>query len=390
MLREPAEKTGDRGHEDDPADPADRDDREVPVDDGGPGTPGGARDGLTEAAVRRFELLGLSSAVVAALEAGALTALVEGGPRTSAELSSELGVDPRVLERVLALLATTDLVRRVDVRADGEEPGRYGAGSALAALRRHGPAFAVAELEIWRTVSARLAGEPFPRNAPGALDGGRDAYADIVRDLSRLARPAAGALARELDLPPDARVLDVGCGAGAWSLALAEANRDARITGLDLPEVVPRFADEARRRGLDDRVRSLPGDMHDVRLEPGAYDLVIVANVLRLETKDRARRLLGQLAPAVKADGALLIVDAFPGRTRRARRARAAYRLHLALRVPDGAPPAPAELAAWLRERGFGRSKRIGLDTDAPIGALLARRGASAVESGRPNRPNGG
>lgn len=341
---------------------------------------------LAEAALHRFELLGLSSAAAAAQRAGVLAALVERGHGTARELAGELGVDPRLLERILELLATTELVRREAAGDEGASPVRFDAGPALAALRRHGSAFAALELEIWRELPERLVGGPPEHRRSDAPNGERGpSYAEVVDDLSRIVEPAARRLARELEVAPAARVLDVGCGAGAWSLALTEANPDVRVTGVDLPDVVPRFVEEARRRGLGRRVRARPGDMHDVELEPERYDLVIVANVLRLETKEQARRLVERLTTAVAPDGALLVVDALPGRSRRARRVRAAYRLHLALRSAEGDPPDPAELAGWLRACGFPRSERVDLGTDAPLGALLARRGDGELRPGTPS-----
>lgn len=71
------------------------------------------------------------------------------------------------------------------------------------------------------------------------------------------------------------RALDVGCGEGADVLWLAEHGWD--VTGLDLSATaVARMGEEARRRGLADRVH---GRVHDVvRQDPpaGPFDLVTV------------------------------------------------------------------------------------------------------------------
>lgn len=340
---------------------------------------------LLRAALRRFELVGSASAVWAALDAGVLARLVESAPRTASDLAAELDLDDRILERVLELVTSTDLVRVAsEARGDGGER-RYAPGPALAALRRHGPAFADLELSVWRRVPGHLARRSQVADAPpDEEEEEAGTYAAIADDLSRLAEPAARRLAAERDLSGVRRVLDVGCGAGVWSLALARAHPAMEVTGLDRPPVVKRFLERARRMGLADRAGGWPGDMHAVRLPAGRFDLAIVANVLRLEPPERADGLVRRVARSVAPGGALLVVDALGGRGERGRRLQAAYRLHLALRNPRGEPPDPERLAALLRSCGFGAVERVDLGTDGPLGILLARGRSPAPPEAAP------
>lgn len=74
-----------------------------------------------------------------------------------------------------------------------------------------------------------------------------DAWAEEWRRTDRSLAPVQQALLDTLLplLAPDSAALDIGCGAGATSLALAEARPDARVTGLDLSEAL---IDAARTR----------------------------------------------------------------------------------------------------------------------------------------------
>jgi ubiquinone/menaquinone biosynthesis C-methylase UbiE len=72
-----------------------------------------------------------------------------------------------------------------------------------------------------------------------------------------------------LQLPPGASVLDLCCGMGRHSLALADAGY--RVTGVDLSPVL---LAEARKRDTDNRVAWLQGDMRKVPAE-GPFDAVV-------------------------------------------------------------------------------------------------------------------
>lgn len=74
-------------------------------------------------------------------------------------------------------------------------------------------------------------GQPLvPADTPA---GAAELHPEAVTALSRLGDPAA-----ELLAPVRGDVLDVGAGAAPWSIALALADPTARVTALDLPEVL--------------------------------------------------------------------------------------------------------------------------------------------------------
>lgn len=72
-----------------------------------------------------------------------------------------------------------------------------------------------------------------------------------------------------LDLEPDAEVLDLCCGMGRHSLALADLGY--RVTGMDLSKVLLR---EARSKDKEGRVHWVQGDMREVPLK-GPFDAVV-------------------------------------------------------------------------------------------------------------------
>src|SRR5436309_3533487 len=76
-------------------------------------------------------------------------------------------------------------------------------------------------------------------------------------------------MGRRMDLPPESRVLDVGCGTGGVACFLA-AEFGWRLTGIDISEV---SLAAARRRvedkGLGERVELHLGNVYEHDFEPG-------------------------------------------------------------------------------------------------------------------------
>ncbi len=80
-------------------------------------------------------------------------------------------------------------------------------------------------------------------------------------------------------LPSDARVLEIGCGAGHLTLQLAE--RRLRVDAVDASEaMVDATASRAQTAGLADRVSVGVDDVHALSFASGYFDLVVAVGVI--------------------------------------------------------------------------------------------------------------
>lgn len=81
-------------------------------------------------------------------------------------------------------------------------------------------------------------------------------------------------------VPAPADALDLGTGTGVVALALAERYPEAQVVGIDLS---PAMIEEARRKTspeLGDRVRFEVGDASALASPDGAFDLVVLSNMI--------------------------------------------------------------------------------------------------------------
>ena len=95
----------------------------------------------------------------------------------------------------------------------------------------------------------------------------------------RTAENSAGYLLARL--PPDARVLDIGCGPGTITADLAARVPDGQVTGIDAAgDVLALARQEADRRGQAN-VRFEVGDVYDLGFDDGTFDVVHAHQVLQ-------------------------------------------------------------------------------------------------------------
>ena len=105
-------------------------------------------------------------------------------------------------------------------------------------------------------------------------DGER--WAAEAERYDRMSRRFGDAILEVLDAQPGEHVLDVGCGNGALTIAVAAAvGPDGSATGLDIsPQMLAVAARRAREAALPN-ARVLLADAQEVDLPPGSFDALI-------------------------------------------------------------------------------------------------------------------
>jgi SAM-dependent methyltransferase len=279
-------------------------------------------DGLTQA----LELFG----VYLGVELGLYRALAELGAATAAELAERAGIDTRYAREWLEQQAVAGYLACDDPAEPAERRRfRLPAGHAEVLADPDSP-YHAAPLALALAGTAGVLAK-LPEAYRG---GGGVAYADYGRairdgiaaanrpmflhELAGVWLPAAPDLDRRLRSAPAPRVLDLGCGLGASSLALARAYPRATVLGIDLDEAsVAGARAAAAEAGLADRVSFAVGDA--AHLSPEApFDLVTVFEALHdmgdpVGALRAARELLADGGSVLVADERVADVFTAPG-----------------------------------------------------------------------------
>jgi 2-polyprenyl-3-methyl-5-hydroxy-6-metoxy-1,4-benzoquinol methylase len=108
----------------------------------------------------------------------------------------------------------------------------------------------------------------------------------------------------ELGLAPGACILDIGCGAGFVSIALAQ--RGFSVHAIDSAEaMVEQASRNATEAGLADRISVAVGDVYRLDEPDDAFDLVLAIGVL--PWLDQPRRAIREMARVTRPGGNVIL-----------------------------------------------------------------------------------
>jgi predicted O-methyltransferase YrrM len=176
--------------------------------------------------------------------------------------------------------------------------------------------------------------------------------------LHESSRETAALVAGMLDLEGVGDLLDLGGGAGSYSMAFAQAKPELKVTLFELPipaGVARKFVREA---GLEDRIRIRRGDFLRDDLGRERYDAVFMSNVIHLLCPDDNRKLIRKAYRSLRAGGKIVVKDMMAN----AERDGPFYSLYFALTMlmftDDGDTYAFSDVKQWMGEAGFERIRR--------------------------------
>ena len=110
--------------------------------------------------------------------------------------------------------------------------------------------------------------------------------------------------------PQASHILDVGCGAGNYSLKLLGSLPDVEITLVDLSRPMLDRATERITAVSDGAIQAYQGDIRDLEFPAAQFDVVLASAVLHhLRGTDQWRAVLTKFHRILKPGGSIWIVD---------------------------------------------------------------------------------
>ena len=299
-------------------------------------------------------------AVMAADRLGVFEMLISG-PATPADLARRLGADPRGLDILIEALVPLGYLERKDAGyANSAMTEKWLTSQAKANFAPYMRFWDDVMLELWSTLANSIReGEPavnlykWIEDKPETsrhFQEGMVAIAGLVQD------EIAGKL---VFLNGGGRILDVGGGHGAYSIALCRRYPGVSATLFDSPQALATGRVQVERAELGNRIEFVEGNFLTDPL-PGGFATVLLFNIVHGFSSVENKALVAKVAGALNPGGRMVVIEQLAESGGKG--ASHAINRLLALsyfQTLGGQVYAFGDLAGWMQQAGLGQIQRI-------------------------------
>ncbi|MGA8069855.1 MAG: methyltransferase [Terriglobales bacterium] len=300
-----------------------------------------------------------SRCLLTALELDIFTAVGEGAKAD--EIGKRIHANARAVEMLLNALAALGLLSKSgDVFENTPESARFFAESSKD-NHRHGLLHLA---NIWHQWSTLTHAVRSGTRTPVEPDNDREAAADRTRNfitaMQRHAKDRAPLVVKTVGTDAVRRILDLGGGSGAYSIAFAKAYPSVHCEILDVPEVVPLAAEYVNQAGVSAQVSLRPGNMLQDDLGSG-YDVIMLNAICHMFSEAQNQELLRRAYHALRPNGRIVVQDFLLNADKASPQHAALFSLNMLVNTDAGASYSEAEYTRWMKAAGFIAVSRINL-----------------------------
>jgi len=296
-----------------------------------------------------------SRVLLTAVELDVFTAVGHGA--TVADVSKKLQTNARATEVLLnALVAIGALTKKNGTFYNTPDTARYlVAGSPDDA--RPALMHTVHLFQSWATLTdcVRAGTAVLP---PGVDKQDPQWTESFIAAMHRGSQGTADQLVHTVGVRGVRRLLDIGGGSGAYSIAFAKASPALHAEVLDLAAVVPIAQRYIQEAGLADRISTRIGDL-TVDEFGKEYDLILLSAICHMLDAEQNQDLFRRCYRALARGGRIVIRDFILDPDKTAPRWVALFAINMLVGTKSGSTYTEAEYKTWLTSAGFEAFNRI-------------------------------
>jgi predicted O-methyltransferase YrrM len=304
-----------------------------------------------------------SRILLSAIELDLFTALRDGA--RASEVAARIGADARATETLMnALVAMGALTKRDGVfrnTAAAAEHFVTGAPSGGRLSFLH-------SVNLWERWS-RLTECVRQGTAVDLVDmeqRGEQWIAAFIAAMQRNSQDGAPAVAGAVDASAVRRMLDVGGGSGAYSIAFAAANPNLHAVIFDLKPVLEIAQGHIDHAGLADRITTRAGDLRVDAYGEG-FDMVFISSICHMLSPEENIEMFRKALAALNAGGRIVMRDFILEADKTAPRQAAVFALNMLVGTREGSSYSHVEYQDWLEQAGFTLVHHVELPAPASL-----------------------
>ena len=191
---------------------------------------------------------------------------------------------------------------------------------------------------------------------------------NFIVGMQRNAKDRSPLVVKALGTAGVRRILDLGGGSGAYSIAFAKACPDVQCEILDLPEVVPLTAEYVSKAGVLGQVSLRAGDMLQGDFGSG-YDIIMLNAICHMFSEEQNRDIFRRARQALAPNGRLVVQDFILNSDKTGPQHAALFSLNMLVGTAAGASYSEFEYTQWMKAAGFIEVCRINLP--GPSGLIV-------------------
>jgi predicted O-methyltransferase YrrM len=322
---------------------------------------------LSDDLERRIRAFQESRVLLTAIELDLFEALGRGA--TAADVAEALHTDPRATEMLLNAVASLGLIeKRGEVFGNTPEATQYFTRRSPDDVRM-ALMHQVHLWDTWSTLTECVRTGTSVRRRSGARP--QEWTGAFIAAMHAIASERAPSMVEAVGAANVRRMLDVGGGSGAYSIAFAQANAALRSEILDVGDVVPIARGHIAKAGLTDRVAVREGDLRTGAFGTG-FDLVFISAICHMLGADENRELVARSFAALGPGGRIAVQDFILDPDRAGPRQAALFALNMLVGTRNGNAYAEQDYVSWMGEAGFQGIRRV--NAPGPASLMIGAR----------------
>jgi 3-hydroxy-5-methyl-1-naphthoate 3-O-methyltransferase len=304
-----------------------------------------------------------SRCILTALELDIFTAVGDGA--SAERIGTRIHASARAVGMLLnALVALGLLSKSDDVYKNTSESARFFVQGSKD-NHRNG---LLHTANIWQRWSTLTDAVRSGTRVPIDRDTAPEWTQNFIAGMQRIAKDRAPLVVKALGTAGVRRILDLGGGSGAYSIAFAKACPDVQCEILDLPEVVPLTAEYVSKAGVSAQVSLRPGDMLLDDFGSG-YDIIMLNAICHMFSEEQNRNVFRRAHQALAPNGRLVVQDFILNPDKTVPKHAALFSLNMLVATDAGASYSELEYTDWMKDAGFSEVCRINLP--GPSGLIV-------------------